>query len=647
MRSLFLLFPLVILFTLTSCLKNTASITPAYSGLGKESINPKTLEKYAPPSLSPELTRSIQLMLDVRSTGGGIPASNGTAIYFSWTVTGKPQAWKRSSQSSFPVQLTGGQDRAAIVGLTRDEKFLIISRDREGKETPGLYLLSTDGGPLQVVFEKDNVQAHFQGQSPDSQFIYYSANMPDPASRSLYRYDLLTKQSELMFDQTGTWGIADHHPNGDRLLLVKWRGNTANEFYDYTLSTKELKPLLGQDQNEEFWMSYGQEESSFFVLTNMFGNFRRLYQWRNGDFQTITKELNYDVSGFQLDPQRKKLVVTTNESGFRKFDILNTSNFKPVPFPRIDADQIGAGSFSWSGNRLSVVVEKGNMPPTIFVYDFSTKKLETFLLPSAPEMDVESFARVSLETYPARDGTPIPMLVRRPLACKEPCPVIVHFHGGPEAQSTPRFSSFAQIFVDAGFVYVEPNVRGSDGFGKQWLHADNGPKRLEVITDIEDAALYIKSKWAVNGKAPKVGVMGYSYGGYSTLMAMTRFAGTYDAGVSLVGMSNLLTFLQNTAPYRRHLRTSEYGDPEKDKEALIALSPITYLDRLQAPLLIIQGASDPRVPAGEAIQMHYALQKRGMSSQLILFANEGHGSVDRNNRVLEIGHTLEFFKRHL
>ena len=225
--------------------------------------------------------------------------------------------------------------------------------------------------------------------------------------------------------------------------------------------------------------------------------------------------------------------------------------------------------------------------------------------------------------------------------------MLVHFHGGPEGQSVPGFSTYAQIFVDAGFVFVEPNVRGSDGYGKAWLHADDGPKRLQVVSDIEDASKYVRSAWAHEGKAPKVGIMGGSYGGYSTLVGMTRFAGAYDAGVANVGMSNLLTFLLNTAPYRRALRASEYGDPEKDRAALVELSPITHIDKLSAPLLLIQGASDPRVPVGEAIQMHDALEKRGVPTKLMVFADEGHGTQKRENKVMEIGHTLSFFERHL
>ncbi|HXY39519.1 MAG TPA: prolyl oligopeptidase family serine peptidase, partial [Vicinamibacteria bacterium] len=211
----------------------------------------------------------------------------------------------------------------------------------------------------------------------------------------------------------------------------------------------------------------------------------------------------------------------------------------------------------------------------------------------------------------------------------------------------PGFALSSQFFVDAGFVLVEPNVRGSDGYGKTWLDADNGPKRLGILSDIEDAATWARTTFAANGKAPRVGVMGGSYGGYSTLIAMTKLAGAYDAGVSIVGISNLLTFLQNTAPYRRMLRISEYGDPVKDKDALIELSPTTHIAKLKAPLLIEAGATDPRVPVGEAVQMYEAAQKTGVPTELIIFADEGHGAGRRDNQVLMVGHALRWMNQYL
>lgn len=646
------LYPVIILFfafLVASCTKGfnlKSGSTAAYQGHGKNSVSAEILEEFSPPKLAPDLSRQIQRMMDVREQGLGIISNNGKVLYYTWSVTGRPQVWKLDSSVGYPAQLTGGEDATRIESITPNENFLIISRDRAGEENPGLFLQSTDGGSLVKIFHKEGVQASFHVVSDDSNFIYFSANDQKPSSPTIYRYNLETKKTEEIFNEEGNWRIADLKGN-QKALLVKWLGSIQSEFYELDLKSKKLSPVFGQEKYEEIWMQYSANEGEYIVQTNMFGNFQRLYSLRNGAFNPITDEISFDVESFGIDRHRTRLVYTTNEEGYSKIHFLDLKTLKPIPGIKIDADQVFPGNFSKNGRYLTLGIEKGSDPMSTAVLDFEKKEIRRWLLPTAPEVDLESFSQATLEYYPARDGTKIPMFVRRPIACEEPCPVIVHFHGGPEGQSLPGFSSFAQTFVDAGFVYVEPNVRGSSGYGKEWINADNGAKRLNVITDIEDAAKFIKSAWAKNGRQPKVGVMGYSYGGYSTLMAMTYFAGAYDAGVALVGISNLVTFLENTAPYRRKLRTSEYGDPEKDREALVKLSPMTYLDRVKSPLLIIQGASDPRVPAGEAVQIYQALKSKGVPTSLILFANEGHGSIERGNRVLEIGHTLEFFLKYL
>ncbi|HEU4533672.1 MAG TPA: prolyl oligopeptidase family serine peptidase, partial [Polyangiaceae bacterium] len=336
------------------------------------------------------------------------------------------------------------------------------------------------------------------------------------------------------------------------------------------------------------------------------------------------------------------------ENGYTRLHALDPRTLRELPAPPLPpGDHAIAAATSPDGRFTSFNVDPGKGPPTGYVYDWAARKLTQWHAPSAPEVDLTGFAKVSLESYPARDGTQVPMFVRRPPKCDGPCPVVVSFHGGPEGQSVAGFNARSQLFVDAGFVFAEPNVRGSVGYGKKWEHADDGPKRLDVITDIEDAAKHVRTAWAQGGRAPKVGIFGGSYGGYSTLVGMTMFAGAYDAGVSVVGISNLVSFLENTAPYRRILRVSEYGDPAKDREALVKLSPVSYLDRVKAPLLLIQGLSDPRVPAGEAVQMHRAMRAKGLDSQLIIFPDEGHGAQKRENQVATLGHALRFFQKHL
>jgi dipeptidyl aminopeptidase/acylaminoacyl peptidase len=635
-----------------------------YAGHGAESVSPAVLARFAPTPLPGTVSRHIQAMLDVRAPTGTRVSPDGKTLFFAWTVTGTPQIWKTDGPKRFPVQLTGGEDVTRLVDVTPDGKYLVVSRDRKGEENPGLYLLPATGGAMKEVQHAPKVQTQLQLVTADGKSLYYRANDKKVDSYAIYKYDIATGKKDLVFGDDGLWSLVDHTTDKGKhlLLLAKATGALTSEYWELDESDKKLRPLFGQGEKEEYNAVYAATPGEVIVSTPKFGDFRRLYRAKpkgkaleQADVVPISPEAKHDVSEFHVDEPKKTLYYATNESGYTRAHVVDARTYAAIKMPEIpegtkNADHVTFGAASWDGRYVIVNVSGARMPTTSYVLDWQGQKLTPWVTPSTPEIEPSKFAVPGLESYPARDGTKIPIFVRRPEACvkaAEPCPVIVHFHGGPEGQSVAGYSTYGQIFVDAGFIWVEPNVRGSDGYGKTWLSSDNGPKRLEVVSDIEDAAKYARTAFAVNGKAPKVGVMGGSYGGYSTLIAMTRFAGAYDAGVANVGMSNLLSFLLNTAPYRRALRVTEYGDPEKDKDALLQLSPITHIDKVSAPLLLIQGANDPRVPVGEAIQMHAALERKGATTKMIVFPDEGHGAQKRENKVLEIGHTLAWFEQHL
>jgi dipeptidyl aminopeptidase/acylaminoacyl peptidase len=632
-------------------LAQTPAAPPAaskpYAGHGAGSASAEVLAKYAPPTLPPELSERIQAMLDVRSPAPGIVSPDGKRLFFSWTVTGTRQVWRLDGPQRFPVQLTGGEDTTLPVEIAPDGSFLLVSRDRGGEEYPGLYWQSPDGGPLHLIQHLPRVQTFGQFISDDSRYVYFRANDVKPDSYAIYRWEKKSGTKEKVFEQDGLWNVVDHRSDG-RLLLLKELGSAVTEVYEWNPAFKALTAIVGQGEREEYEAAYGAAEGEVLLLTPKVGEYRRLYRWRAGKLDPVTPDIKNDVSSFLIDYRRRRILYTVNEEGYSRLHALDARTYKPVKLPKLpDADVVTANGFSHNGRYVTVAVDTGTAPAVGYVLDWQSMKARQWQLPSAPEVNLSLFVRPKLEYYPAGDGTRIPMFVRRPTTCVEPCPVIVEFHGGPEAQSLAGFSARAQLFVNAGFVYVQPNVRGSDGYGKSWFHADDGPKRLNIISDIDDCSKYIRRAWAVGGQAPKVGIFGGSYGGYSALMGMTMFAGAYDAGVSIVGISNLLTFLNNTAPYRRALRVNEYGDPDKDKEALLKLSPVTYIDRLKAPLLIVAGANDPRVPVGEGVQMHDALVARGVKSALIIFPDEGHGAAKRANQVVQYGASLEFFEQTL
>jgi protease II len=634
-----------------------------YSGLGTSSVPPEKIARYAPPALAPEVSRRIQAAYDLRSPGLGIVAPDGKRLYFTWSVTGSSQIWRLDAPKAYPIQMTGGEDTTAVSGMTPDGKWIVVTRDVGGQEDPGLYLQPAGGGPFKIIQKIEKVRTFFEGALEDSRTILFRSNDVKADSYAIYSYDLVTGQRTLLFGEPGLWGVADYRGSGSnlRLLLGKATGALSGEFYEYDVASKELTPLLGVGEKVEYEAAYAADPGELLVKTNKFSEYRRLYRWKIGSgsaaagFTAVSPDLKMDVAGFRIDDARRYVYLEINDGGYTRLRVLDAKTYGPVELPLPgDADHVYAGAATRDGRFVTIGVETAKAPRTSFVWDWQTKSLTQWVVPSAPEADLSSFAVAKLMSYPARDGTPIPMFVRFPKGCSpeenkaaDPCPVIVEFHGGPEGQATPGFSPRAQLFVDAGFVFVQPNVRGSDGYGKAWLDADNGAKRLDVITDIDDCGKWIRANWGRNGKPPRIGITGGSYGGYSTLVGMTMFAGTYDAGASVVGMSNLVTMLHNTAPYRRALRASEYGDPEKDSETLLKLSPITYIDRVKAPLLIIQGLNDPRVPAGEAVQIQEALEKKGTASKLILVPEEGHGSSRRSGQVIMTGNVLRFFEENL
>lgn len=635
-----------------------------YKGLGLASISPEALRQHAPKPLPEETARRIQSLLDLRAPGAGLPSPDGRRLFFSWRVTGVDQVWRLDGPDTFPRQLTAGQDRTTVAGVSPDGRWLALQRDRGGEENPGLYLQPPDGGALKPLQHLPGVQTLFQGFSPDGRFLYYVANDRQRGSYAVYRHALDSGRSELLHDGQGYWRVGDIEAG--RLLLFKATGSVGREWSLFDEATRKLTPLLGHGEHEGYEMLFAPQAGRYFVSQSKTTGFRRVYRWAPGQgFEPVALPgpERWDVEGVKRDAAHKRLYVSVNEAGYLRSFALDarTLELLPLPWPA-GAEHQGVNAATPDGERVVLTVARPDAPRESLVYDWRTRALTRWIVPSTPEVDTTRFAVAKLESYPARDGTPIPMFVRRPAQCEDPkagaegasvgapslpCPVIVHFHGGPEAQSKPGFSPIWQLFVEAGFIVVEPNVRGSSGYGQAWLDADNGAKRLQVLGDIEDIALHVKKAWARNGVAPKVGVVGGSYGGYATLMAMTRFAGAYDAGVSVVGIANLLSFLENTAPYRRQLRISEYGDPVKDREALQQLSATSWVQRLKAPLMIIQGANDPRVPVGEALQMHEAAKARGVPLELMIFADEGHGAASRANQALEFGHTLRFFQQHL
>ncbi len=616
----------------------------SYSGFGAESLPPHLLKEFAPPAIEPESSQRIEKLLDLQGQGYGILNTRGSELFFDWRITGVQQVWK-TQPGSFPVQLTSGEDRTSVVAVSPQDDFILVSRDRKGEELPGLYEMSSAGGALLQIQHLPKVQTFFQKLSPDGKKILFRSNHIEPKSYVISEYDRTTRTITEVFKQPGSWVLRDVSSDQNEWLLANLTGSLTREIFLFNRKTQALTPLLGQGEKEEYDISFGKKSGEYLVLTNRFGDSTHLYLWEpsaKNPWRDLTVDLAGEVSSFQISRDRKRIVLTTLQNALSRPATMLYGSFK-LKTLKLDPEvlQFDGRRLAEKGDLQVGMVERADRPPELVVIDWENLKYKEWTKASTPEVErVPSVAPVA-EIVTTRDGQTIPMFVWRPEHCATSvCPVVIEYHGGPEGMSAPGFNIDARLFNNEGFIYALPNVRGSSGYGKAFIRSDDGPERLKVITDIEDVALHFKKK--LSGEKVFVAAIGGSYGGYSTLVAMTKFSQTFDVGVASVGMSNLITFLENTAPYRRHLRISEYGDPAVHRAELWDLSPIRWISQVKAPVLLFQGLNDPRVPAGEALQFYRALKSKNQKSKLVIFPDEGHGIAKRSNRAIEMSLTINF-----
>lgn len=294
------------------------------------------------------------------------------------------------------------------------------------------------------------------------------------------------------------------------------------------------------------------------------------------------------------------------------------------------------------GQLLAFAFTAPSSPLNIWVWDGNAcRQITQVATGGIPE---DTFIAPELVHFPSFDGLEIPAFLYMPPGVERP-PVVMNVHGGPESQSRPAFAAVTQYFVNHGFALLVPNVRGSTGYGRIYTHLDDVEKRMDAVADLEAAVRWLRESGRVDGD--RIAVMGGSYGGFMVLAALTTYPDLWAAGVDIVGIANFETFFQNTGAYRRHWRTPEYGDPERDRDLLRRISPIHSVDRIRAPLMVIHGDNDPRVPVNETEQIVEAVSRQGIPVELLRFPDEGHGVVKLKNKLVAYPAVADFLDRYL
>jgi dipeptidyl aminopeptidase/acylaminoacyl peptidase len=274
--------------------------------------------------------------------------------------------WRQDGAMKLPVQLTGGEDNTSVAGLAPDDSFVVVSRDVGGQENPGLYLLDPNGGPLKLIQHKPKVQTSLAFIADDSKSLYFSANDIKDDSYAIYRYDVTTGTRDLVFDTPGLWRVSDHR--GDDWLLIKNLGNTQQEVYSYSVTSKALTPLLGQNEVEEYSAEFGAKPGQVLVRTNKLGEFQRVYSLEGATLTPISADVKFDVQGFGIDDARKRIYISTNEAGYSTLSALDARTLKPLKLPTLPkADHVSAALVSRDGRFVQLIVSGAQLPHTMVV----------------------------------------------------------------------------------------------------------------------------------------------------------------------------------------------------------------------------------------------------------------------------------------
>ena len=439
-------------------------------------------------------------------------------------------------------------------------------------------------------------------------------------------------------------------------MIQNYISITNSRVYIVDTATKEKKLILGDlsTKSVNSGLSFDKDSSGVFFVTDEFGEFNNLAHknLRTNETTLITQNIRWDVDGFTISKDGKRAAFTVNENGYSSLYLLNTSSFKYKKVSSIPIGIVGGIQFNEKADLLGLSINTYMSPSESYTLELRNNslkygKLTKWTNSEVGGLDTTSFVSPKLISYKSFDGLDVPAFVYAKDS-KEPLPVIIYIHGGPEGQSRPRFSSTFQLWINQlDAAVITPNVRGSEGYGKTYLGLDNGYSREDSVKDIGALIDWIEKQ--PNLDSSRIAVYGGSYGGYMVLASAVNYSERLKAAIDIVGISNFVTFLTNTQDYRRDLRRVEYGD-ERDpemREFLEKISPNNNVEKIDVPMFVAQGENDPRVPVTESEQIVKSLREANKTVWYMNALNEGHGYRKKENRDLYQQAVILFLEQHL
>ncbi|NNF52670.1 MAG: S9 family peptidase [Gammaproteobacteria bacterium] len=611
------------------------------------------------PEIPQTIVDDLNRYQNVRSAGFVDWSEDGESIFVRTRFGDVSQLHRVDMPGGARRQLTFFEEPIGSVSRRPGSGELLFTMDAGGSEFAQIFLFDPDSAETRMLSDGESRNGAILWKHDGSGFAFQSTRR-NGRSNDVWLMDSADPASARLVLESpdGTWwGPVDFDDAGKRLLIVNYVSAADSRMHLLDLESGEMRLLAGGADNPStnFGIGFDKSGNGFWLITDQAGEFRQL-AWQSlepgAEPEIVSAEIQWDISEAALSHDRSKIVFDANENGLSRVYLLNTRKKKYSAVAGVPTGLAGSFEFSPDDRKIGMTLNTPKTPSDSFVLTLDRKKrgagnIERWTYSEVGGLETDSFIEPELISYETFDGKRIPAWLYKP-AGNGPHPVVISIHGGPEGQSRPNFSSTYQMWLQKlGAAVLLPNVRGSSGYGKTFLSLDNGFNREDSVKDIGALLDWIETRDELDSE--RIAVFGGSYGGYMVLASAVHYSDRLKAAVDIVGISNFVTFLENTQDYRRDLRRVEYGD-ERDpamRAHLQKISPLNNVEKISVPMLIVQGQNDPRVPVTESAQIVRALRNQGQSTWYMNALNEGHGYRKKENRDIYQQAVVLFFQEHL
>lgn len=596
-------------------------------------------------------TYDIQDLFDNISISGGYFSSSEESLIYSSNETGIYNIYEVDITSGSTEQLTfSDQESLFVSSYVPNSTDFIYSADKGGNEINHLYLQRRGGETIDIT-PGENEKSIFYQWSQDNTALYYLSNKRDSRYFDLYKMEIDTWEPTLVYENTENLSIADISNNEQYLLLSQSVTTSENKFYFVDLTagkTLEISTAPGSYSSAGF----SNDNSSFYYITDVDKEFSYLKKYTiDSDTDEVIYETDWDVMYSYLSKNETFRIIGINEDGKNVIRVFDTQTNEALNLPDFDGGDITSISFSEQENKIRVSVGSSKMPNDLFVYnleDQSVKKLTNSLNPA---LDPSHLVEAEVIRYPSFDGLEIPAIYYKPLnaSSQNKVPALVWVHGGPGGQSRANFSPLIQYLTNSGYAVLAVNNRGSSGYGKTFYKMDDKNHGEKDLQDCVWGKKWLQEQADID--PDKIGIIGGSYGGYMTMAAMTFTPNEFKVGVNIFGVTNWIRTLKSIPSFWEASRKALYdelGDPySSDSIRLKKISPLFHADQVKNPVMVLQGANDPRVLQIESDEIVAELKKNNIPVNYVVFEDEGHGFLKKENQIEGYKQIKEFLDFYL